>query len=69
MSSLPLDDGVELKVLVGISEHAYYVRAIVAFYKPFIFDNTDALLERVFEEECVTILLYHQGTIVAATSF
>ena len=69
MSSLPLDDEFELKVLVGISEHAYYVRAIVAFYKPFIFDNTDALLERIFEEECVTIVLYHQETIVAATSF
>jgi hypothetical protein len=61
-SSLPLDDGFELKVLVGIAEHAHYIKTIVAFYKPFIFNNTDALLQRVLEEENVTIVLYHQGT-------
>ena len=69
VSSLPLDDGFELKVLVGITDHAHYIKAIVAFYKPFIFNNTDALLQRVLEEENVTILMYHQGTIVSAISF
>lgn len=69
ISSWPLDDGFELKVLVGVTEHAHYIKAIVAFYKPFIFNNTDALLQRVLEEENVTIVLYHQGTLVAAISF
>ena len=69
VSSVSLDDEFELKVLIGITEHAHYIKAIVAFYKPFIFNNTDALLQRVLEEENVTILMYHQGTIVAAISF
>ena len=69
ISSLPLDDGFEVKLLIGITEHAHYIKAIIAFYKPFIYNNTDHLLQRLLEEANVTIVLYHQGTIVAATSF